>query len=383
MRRPTCTMPPPFRCWVFTVLMLCTAINLLIPQLVIGVELFSPQIIAIQKMLLSRVTNNTPISGFYGPGAWWAFLVTIGMTHGHTIMVILRTGHLPSEWDYDLIAASSYTVAAAIDLIYKSNTIAQLGDKASESSLLPALVCAERAVELGSGASLFTLAAALIYGRPYRLHTIGIAAIPPIFALVASRFCLHAHQAISRTAPVFWCLHVDGPNNEPWVVPVGVDFPAVMGETIPSFLQLYTIRALWLLMAGLGGVIIVAIFVVCLVMKPNLEGALLAALGALATPFCVAIGFLLVPLMGISVILVAIGSTWVFLWITLWLLVYILAFFPQIKFFPPTTTSILEMDQIAALLAVCAVAAIRTLRAIFKAVHPSAHSLPAETPVPI
>ncbi|KAJ7201499.1 hypothetical protein B0H12DRAFT_1122775, partial [Mycena haematopus] len=110
-------MPPDsFRCWVFTVLILCCTINLLIPQLAVGVELFSAQIITIQKTLLSRVTNNTPISGFYGPGSWWAFLITLGMTHGHTVVAILRTGHLSSEWDYDLVAASSYTVAAALDL---------------------------------------------------------------------------------------------------------------------------------------------------------------------------------------------------------------------------------------------------------------------------
>ncbi|KAJ7249123.1 hypothetical protein B0H12DRAFT_1072493 [Mycena haematopus] len=231
-------------------------------------------------------------------------------------------------------------------------------------------------------ASLFTLAAALINGRPYRLRTIGVAAIPPIFALVSSRFCLHAHQAISRMAPVPWCMHVDGLNHEPFVVPVGADFPAVMGETIPTFFEIYRIRSYWFLGAGMGGVAILAVVVVCLFAKPNLEGAVLAALGAVGAAFCVTLAFLSVPVFSISFILLAIGSIWAILWVTLWLFVYILAFFPQIKFFPPTTTSILDMDQIAALLAVSAVAAIRMLRVIFKVVHPSAHSLPEETPGP-
>ncbi|KAJ7236591.1 hypothetical protein B0H12DRAFT_1256351 [Mycena haematopus] len=37
---------------------------------------------ATQRTLLSRITNNTPISGFYGPGAWWSWLITVGMTQG-------------------------------------------------------------------------------------------------------------------------------------------------------------------------------------------------------------------------------------------------------------------------------------------------------------
>jgi hypothetical protein len=353
--------------------MLSSTTLLLTTQLAVGIELFSAKIITTQKTLLSQVTNNTPISGFYGPGTWWAFLVTLGMTHGHMVMAVLRKGYLRSEWDYDLIGTSSYTVAAAINLIYKSKAIAQLGDKASESSLLPALVCAERVVSVGTGSSLFTLAGALIYGRPYRLRTIGIAAIPPIFALVASGFCLHAHQAISRMAPVLWCLHVNGSSYEPFVVPVTVDFPAVMGETIPSFLRIYLLHAYWLSAAGVGGMAVLAVFLVCLVMVPGLQSALLAALG---TAFCAGVASVAVPILGIAFMLFVIGSFWVILWVTLWWLVYILAFFPQIIFFPPTATSVLEMDQIAALLGVSAVAAIRILRAIFKVIYPSAHSLP-------
>lgn len=378
-----CIMPPEFfRRWVFFVLMVFATITLII-QLAVGREILRAQIITVQKTLLSRVTNNTPISGFYGPGTWWAFLITLGMTHGHTVISILRKGRLPSEWDYDLIGASSYTVAAAIDLIYKSKTIAQLGDKASESSLLPALVCAERAVSVGTGSSFFTLTAALLYGRPYRLRTIGIAMIPPIFALVASGYCLHAHQAISRTAPVIWCLHVNGLSNEPLVIPPPVDLPAVMGETIPSFLQIYRLKACQLSAAGVGGVATLAVFLGCLVAVPNLQGILLAALAALGAAFSVAVGFLSVPILGIIWMLFMTGSYWGFIWVALWWPVYILAFFPQIRFFPPTTISVLEMDQIAALLGVSAVAAIRMLRAILKVFHPSAHSLPEETSVSI
>ncbi|KAJ7208209.1 hypothetical protein GGX14DRAFT_566933 [Mycena pura] len=63
------------------------------------------------------------------------------------------TGDLPPEWDYDLVGASAYTVAAAIDLIHKSRQIAQLGDQAGESVLIPALVCAERVVAIEAAAA--------------------------------------------------------------------------------------------------------------------------------------------------------------------------------------------------------------------------------------
>ncbi|KAJ6569742.1 hypothetical protein DFH09DRAFT_1080471 [Mycena vulgaris] len=176
-----------------------------------------------------------------------------------------------------------------IDLIYKSKTIAQLGDGANESSLLPALLCAERVVSVETGSSFFTLAAALIYGRPYRLRTIGIAAIPPIFAVVASRFCPHAHQAISRTTPVLWCLHVDGPSHDLFMGPATVDFPAVMGQFIPGFLEIYRLREHWLVDAGLSAVTILAAFVFRLVAVSNVKDALLATL---AMAFSVAVAMM-------------------------------------------------------------------------------------------
>ncbi|KAF7359615.1 hypothetical protein MVEN_00685300 [Mycena venus] len=136
----------------------------------------------------------------------------------------------------------------------------------------------------------------------------------------------------------------------------------------------------WLPTAGLGGVAPLAVFLVRLVMVPKFQDALLAAL---AMAFLVAVSYLLLPILGIAFILVTIGSIWVVIWVPLWWFIYILAFFPQMKIFPPTITSVLEIDQIAALLGVSAVAAIRTLRAIYKAIHPSAHSLPEETSVSI
>jgi hypothetical protein len=73
-----------------------------------------------QTKLRSSITADTSISGFYGPGAWCTWLITLGLSHGHTFMTLLRSGEPPSV-DYDLIAASFYTAAATIDLIAKSH----------------------------------------------------------------------------------------------------------------------------------------------------------------------------------------------------------------------------------------------------------------------
>jgi hypothetical protein len=59
------------------------------------------------------------------------------------------------------------------------------------------------------------------------------------------------------------------------------------------------------------------------------------------------------------------AGLWFISWQLLWWPAYVVAFFPQLGYFPPTGISVLEMDQIVALLAVAVVAAIRIGRAIF------------------
>jgi hypothetical protein len=96
--------------------------------------IFAVEASTTHRTLASRNTGDTPISGFYGPGAWCAWLITIGMTHGHIGVALLKKGDLAAEWDYDLIAAGGYIITASIDLILKSRTIARLGEAASESA---------------------------------------------------------------------------------------------------------------------------------------------------------------------------------------------------------------------------------------------------------
>ncbi|KAJ7932025.1 hypothetical protein B0H13DRAFT_1857442 [Mycena leptocephala] len=173
------------------------------PSVIWGAKLAIEETIGTQRTLLSRITSDTAISGFYGPGAWWAWLITLGTTHGHTGMALLMKGNLLDEWDYDLIGATGYIIAASIDLIKKSRVIAELGDAAGESPLLPALVCAERAVAIGAGSSIFSLLTSLIGWPNARRSGIGLTAL--IFTLVASFSALRAHEIISNSTPVLWC----------------------------------------------------------------------------------------------------------------------------------------------------------------------------------
>ncbi|KAJ7218831.1 hypothetical protein C8J57DRAFT_1254682 [Mycena rebaudengoi] len=124
------------------------------------------------------------------------------MTYAHMGVALLQSGVSPAEWDYDLIAASGYIIAASVDLMLKARDITHLRDEASKSSLLPALICAERVVSVGTGSSLFTIftavAASFFCGRRSCLRKAGIALITLGFALTASGFTLRAHNAISR-----------------------------------------------------------------------------------------------------------------------------------------------------------------------------------------
>ncbi|KAF7333439.1 hypothetical protein MVEN_02359900 [Mycena venus] len=301
---------------------------------------------------------------FYGPGAWYAWLITLGMSQGHTFMALMKTNKLPSV-DYDLIAASFYTGSATIDLIAKSVTIARLGDKAGESVLLPALLCAERVVSLGTGFSLWTITIALGFGRLSGLRRVFIAIISLILALIASFFTLHAHRVISRTAPVPWCnLHTQaGILSEDEVDLNLVDFPSWV---LVSFIEVYSSLELWKSwrwMAIITGVLLLVVFLYTLVVDRSLESSLQRVA---AVVVCLPLGILLHPAM--------LEAGWLLMWVVCWWPMYFLSFFPQIGYYPPSGISVLEMDQIAALLAVAAVAAIRVLRPIFKCARSSAAS---------
>ncbi|KAJ6474894.1 hypothetical protein C8R45DRAFT_1160110 [Mycena sanguinolenta] len=184
---------------------------------------------ASQKKLRLLVTQNTPISGFYGPGSWWAWLITLGMTHAPMAVSVLLSAELSEEWDYDLIAASGYIIAAAIDLILKGRAISHLGDGACGSSLLPALLCAERAVSVGAGSSLFTIATGGLYvGGLSGRRRVGIAIITAVFIVVASWYSFRARQAIFRTGPDMPCRLPDGSRLKPEMSFVLVDVPTLL-----------------------------------------------------------------------------------------------------------------------------------------------------------
>ncbi|KAJ7789871.1 hypothetical protein B0H13DRAFT_2173879, partial [Mycena leptocephala] len=195
--------------------------------------------VIIVHILRFRITNdNTSISGFYGPGAWWAWLVTLGMTHA-------------AEWDYDLIAAGGYIITASIDLII------------NESPLLPALACAECVVSIGTGSSLFTVV------------TSG-ASVPLLFALVASFFVF----------PPVPCVAL-GERDLPFVA---VDLPAwVLNGTI-TLACLYATRKYWLWVGGLSGVVVIVLLMARLPRALRSIGVDLTWVWVLAAPSLPRIG---------------------------------------------------------------------------------------------
>ncbi|KAK7001432.1 hypothetical protein R3P38DRAFT_1795521 [Favolaschia claudopus] len=265
------------------------------------------------------------------------------MSHGHALTAIWKTGSLlSSEWDYDLVGASAYIVAAAIDLILKSRTIARLGDQASQTNLLPALVCAERVVSLGTGSSLFTLTAAIVYG-PYgpRQRPMVIASIPLIFALAASGFCLRAHNTISCPPPDRWCLR----QGSFW--PAGVGLPAAtVIQRVSYTFETYYSEGYWLQFPIWSVGVLVGIAELSILTRIGPEAAFLG--GILWIAF-----YSLLPFVFNTLFLLYLAGIWAVSWVVVWGPVFILAFFPQMRFFPPTNISMLvEMDQLAACSAV-------------------------------
>ncbi|KAJ7841284.1 hypothetical protein B0H13DRAFT_2099884 [Mycena leptocephala] len=310
-----------------------------------GTKIAIEETIAIERILRSKITNDTPISALYGPGAWWAWLITLGMTHVNRA--------LAADLDYDLIAAGGYIIAASIDLIVKSRAVAQLGERASESPLLPALLCAERVVAIGTGSSIFTVLISF-NGKSFPLRRAGTATIPFLFAFIASFFVLRAHEAIAHT-PVLWCRSHNGIKLRRREIPFnGIDFPATS-----------------------SAVVAVIAFMVSLVKWRNLPDALPFAASGL-----VLFGlFATYPLLGIVAIPVTTGIRWLCVWAALWAPVYILAFFPQMGFYPLTGISLLETAQIAVLLGVALIAGFRIFRRTSEAAADSPSPSHKSTPI--
>ncbi|KAF7358611.1 hypothetical protein MSAN_01199800 [Mycena sanguinolenta] len=310
-------------------------------------------IMAPQMKLRSLITKDTSISGFYGPGSWWAWLITLGMTHGHSLLGTREAG----EWDYDLIAASGYNIVAAIDLILKARIIGRLGDSTCESPLFPALLCAERVVSVGTGSSLFTIAIAGWVPRSSDRRRLGVAIIPIVFALVASCFSYRAHEAILRTEPEHGCKLPDGSPLQSQISYILDAIPHSLLWVGKTFPVVYT-GSYWLVV---GAVTIVSAAATRCHDKLRWSGLALA-------------GAVLLPLM----IELALGgmvvSGFLGFWALLWAPQYILAFCPQMGFFPLTGTSVMDMDQLAALLSIGFIAALRSGRRILKALRNRADS---------
>ncbi|KAJ7500725.1 hypothetical protein B0H11DRAFT_1908598 [Mycena galericulata] len=321
--------------------------------------LYTKETLPIERELLSRlgITTDTPISGFYGPGPWWGWLITLGMSHGHTLMALKSTNPEPN-WDYDLIGASFYLVTAEIDLILKAKEISQLGDRASDySGLLPALLCAERAVAVGNGFCLFTIITAFLFNYSSRFRAAGITAIPLILGIVASFSTLHAHKAIFQTVPArWWSLH-RGIEELSFTL---VDFPAWLITSIVSMAApKYASQTYWMASIGTGSVGAI-VWEVYLGQPHNIRhtlGLTLLAGAILAASF---------PCLEVLAWVVFGGPHFLFFWFLSWFPVYILAFCPYMGYFPltGTTRSVLDMDQFSALLAVVVVALIRIWQSI-------------------
>ncbi|KAJ7652631.1 hypothetical protein B0H17DRAFT_1147313 [Mycena rosella] len=204
------------------------------------------------------------------------------MSHGHTGMALLRTGKLPSEWDYDLIGTSFYVVVATVD-VANNRTAWRSGQRPRHRPL---------------------------FERLSRARMIGVGAIPLLFALIASGFTLHAHQAISHTAPVIWCSFYDGstPVKREDIPFTLVDFPAMVGVTVSSLpgICLSLVRGRNLARA----------------VRPTAWSALIAA-GTFSTLPILSIG----PVAGMGAV------KWVIYWVFAWG-PFISSLFPANGFFP-------------------------------------------------
>ncbi|KAF7318410.1 hypothetical protein HMN09_00350200 [Mycena chlorophos] len=318
--------------------------------------------LALEIELVSKISNNTAISGFYGPGSWYAWLLTLGMLHGHTLTLVAeqaRGREQEAEWDYDLIGASAYLVAVSIDLMNKARQVSSLGDEAGNSLLVPAMLCAERAVAVGMGSTVFTLATAHLRG-PSKNRTTLVAAIALFFTFMASGFSTVAHEIMHKTAPVIWCrLHNDTILSKYDLRPMlFVDFPGMAIYAISYLPRLWATWEYWMSTVAAASIVFVCFLAYNSLKRVAARKTLARAATAGAT-----VGLLvcLVPILAAP--MAAMGAVkWVLTWLIFWWPVYILAWFPKMSIFPLSGISLLEMDQIAAFLGVIVVTLIRMVK---------------------
>ncbi|KAJ7876601.1 hypothetical protein B0H13DRAFT_2668589 [Mycena leptocephala] len=378
-----------FRCYFWT-LATCFVLGgiLTLPWTIPWLVHYIHETVSTQKELFSRLSSATPPSGFYGQGAWWAWLITLGMSHGHSVRALLKD-HRGHGWDYDLIGASSYTVAAAVDLIFKARAVSVLGEAASASPLLPAMLCAERAVLVGAGSAILSIFTALLR-RSGGKRLVCIAAIPLAFSLVASAFVYHAHEAMSAKTPVIWCTMHDGKKHKNPIhsFPALDGVPAVLASLAGVFFSRSMNWEYLLIPYGLTIRSAVADVVVAYLglefprarrhgerdmeyyLSISRDILLISILSVIGMLQCLAAFFLVLAALFVAFFTIL----WLLLRLSLFWLTYFLAFCPWMGYFPLTGISFLEMDQISAFLGVAITAALRTLQPIVVAARRSQDS---------
>jgi hypothetical protein len=124
--------------------------------------------------IYSQTTNVQPISGWYGPGAWLAYILTTlnalrrlfslcwHMVMNHTYWDRVKCAHCPKEdWDADWLVSLIYTSISSVDLIRLSIAIIR-SDKLVEIQSLPAIQAAATAVYVGSSMADLALTAMIL-----------------------------------------------------------------------------------------------------------------------------------------------------------------------------------------------------------------------------
>jgi hypothetical protein len=122
----------------------------------------------IDPMIRFRLSSEsyTPISGWYGPGAWVAYMLTLLCALFGSLRLIYFSPEFTEQekgWDVDLIAATICTTVSSVDLFHQSLTLLRGSYTKIPLKSIPALVAAATAVHCSLGVSSLAMSFIFVF----------------------------------------------------------------------------------------------------------------------------------------------------------------------------------------------------------------------------
>jgi hypothetical protein len=362
-------------------------------------------------VLHARLDESESISGWYGPGAWVAYVLTVLAALAHILKLAwhVKTVHLwtwsslackdcpcVDKWDGDLLVAFVYTLFSVYDLIHRSVPVIHAHSMPYlELKNVPALQAAATSSYVGFGASyVLIIGFSMLLWSTWQGSFLDVMKAHRRRAIILGAMFVVAHVGVSICEHARLTFLARDTSVSPIFLPSrltsgSVSVFGVVSDNLAPSAWIKILSIFYTLMGPAGALVIYGITVCIFLLLQSVRSSTITWRQAGATlifayvwPFCmfIVVMYLIILVSRssnffIDVLHMGILSQPVYFVIALWPSIW-LAFTPGSGLFPCSNISVMELDQLGTLTTLVAAMAIRLfsyLNQVVKA-HLVAHS---------